>query len=412
MTLWQSMLPGLDEPMTVSEATARVKARLESDPALKDVRISGEISNFSRPASGHLYFTLKDAGAQIKCVMWKSAAARLRAYAPRNGDAVVARGRVSVYERDGAYQLYVEALAPSGIGDLHAEFERLKQKLAAEGLFDESRKRPLPAFPRVLGVVTSPTAAAFQDIQNVLRRRYPLLDVVLAPTLVQGADAPAQIIRALQTLDAVGLCDVILVTRGGGSLEELWAFNDEGVVRAIAASATPVVSGVGHEIDFTLADFAADVRAPTPSAAAELIAPDGDALRQAVDGLVDRSARIVADRVTTARGHLEALRRALRALGPAAGLARARERLGAEMVRLDRAMRARLALHRASLDGARGRLEAYGPRATLARGYAIVTSEADERVIRRAAEAPAGKRLRVRVADGEFGAVSDGATPA
>ncbi len=409
MPTWQSVLPGLDEPMTVSEATARVKARIESDPALSDVRITGEISNLVRPASGHVYFTLKDAGAQIKCVMWRSAAARLRSYTPRNGDAVVARGKVSVYERDGAYQLYVEALATSGVGDLYAEFERLKEKLSAEGLFDPARKRPLPDFPRVLGVVTSPTAAAFQDIQNVLRRRYPLIDVLLAPTLVQGAEAPAQIVRAIERLNLSGLCDVILVARGGGSLEELWAFNDERVARAIVASDAPVVSGVGHEIDFTLADFAADVRAPTPSAAAELITPDGDALRQVVDAMAGRVSQLLMERISAERARVEAARRALRALSPAAQLARARERVTQAQTRLGRAMSGRLALERAALRGAIGRLEAFSPLATLARGYAIVTRDSNGAVVRSAAQAVSGTALRIRVSDGDFGATAGGA---
>lgn len=409
MPSWQSMLPGLDEPMTVTEATARVKARLESDPALSDARISGEISNLVRPVSGHIYFTLKDAGAQMKCVMWRSAAARLRTYVPKSGDAVIARGKVSVYERDGAYQLYVEALAPSGVGDLYAEFERLKQKLSDEGLFDPARKRGLPEFPRVLGVVTSPTAAAFQDIQNVLRRRFPLIEVILAPTLVQGAEAPAQIVRAIERLNLSGLCDVILVARGGGSLEELWAFNDERVARAIAASDTPVVSGVGHEIDFTLADFAADVRAPTPSAAAELITPDGDALRQVVDALAARSTQILTERLLSERGRLEAVRRALRALSPAAKLARAREQVRDLGARLSRAMSGQIALDRAALAGAQGKLEAYSPLATLARGYAIVSLESDATVVRAVDQAEAGAALRIRVSDGELGAVSRGA---
>ncbi len=409
MPSWQSMLPGLDEPMTVTEATARVKARLESDPALADARISGEISNLVRPASGHIYFTLKDAGAQMKCVMWRSAAARLRAYVPKSGDAVIARGKVSVYERDGAYQLYVENLAPSGVGDLYAEFERLKQKLSDEGLFDAARKRELPEFPRVLGVVTSPTAAAFQDIQNVLRRRFPLIEVILAPTLVQGAEAPFQIVRAIERLNLSGLCDVILVARGGGSLEELWAFNDERVARAIAASDTPVVSGVGHEIDFTLADFAADVRAPTPSAAAELITPDGDALRQEVDALAARSTQILTERLLSERGRLEAVRRALRALSPAAKLTRAREQVRDLGARLSRAMSGQIALDRAALAGAQGKLEAYSPLATLARGYAIVSLESDATVVRAVHQAEAGAALRIRVSDGELGAVSRGA---
>lgn len=401
--MFQSVL-FTSEPLSVSEVTERIKALLEDDEALADVRIAGEISNLSRPASGHMYFTLKDAGAQIRCVMWRSAVARLRRL-PANGDAVVARGRISVYERDGQYQLYADSLVASGVGDLYQEFERLKAKLEAEGLFDAARKRALPAFPRVLGVVTSPTGAAFQDILNVLRRRFPLIEVILAPTLVQGEDAPPQIVRAIQALNEPALgCDVILVARGGGSLEELWAFNDERVVRAIAGSRVPVVSGVGHEVDFTLADFAADVRAPTPSAAAEIITPDIAELRQNVDALSAGLNEAMQARIDAARADLETLRRALRMLSPLGELARSRERIGELRARLDAALVGRLDLWQAQLAGLRGRLEAVGPTATLARGYAIVQRARDGAVVRSISDVAAGDALTVRVADGAFGA--------
>jgi exodeoxyribonuclease VII large subunit len=402
--MFQSVL-FTNEPLTVSEITARVKELLEGDPALAQARVTGEVSNVARPASGHLYFTLKDAGAQLKCVMWRSAAARLR-QPLRNGDAVTVRGRIGVYERDGAYQMYVDALTASGLGGLHLEFERLKQQLEAEGLFDPARKRPLPLFPRALGVVTSPTAAAFQDILNVLRRRYPLVEVVLAPTLVQGDEAPPQIARAIAALNdpAVAQVDVILVARGGGSLEELWAYNDERVARAIAASRIPVVTGVGHEIDFTLADFAADVRAPTPSAAAELITPDAAELRQAVDGWSAQLDQAVLDRLGAARAQVEALRRALRALSPLSQLARARQRLEDARARLGRAMTARLALRREQARGLAARLEAVGPQATLARGYAIVRRAPGGALVRSPRDVASGDALAIRVADGEFGA--------
>ena len=390
------------EPLSVSEVTARVKEVIACDDLLADVRVAGEVSNLSRPASGHLYFTLKDEGAQLRCVMWRSYAARLSRL-PRNGDAVIARGRIDVYERDGVYQLYVEALVGQGIGDLNAEFERLKQKLQAEGLFDAARKRPLPRFPRALGIVTSPTGAALQDILNVLRRRYPLLEVYLSPTLVQGEDAPEQIVRAIQRLNDAGCCDVILVARGGGSLEELWAFNDERVVRAIAASPTPVVSGIGHEIDYTLADFAADVRAPTPSAAAEIITPDINDLRLQVDAMSLTLTETMQARLTRARASLSTLQRALRLLSPFNQLARQRERLDEARTRLAAALAHRLAVLRLRLDGLRARLEGVGPMATLARGYAIVR-DADGRIVRSVRAVQRGARLQITVADGSFDA--------
>ncbi len=398
---FQSLLRTL-EPLSVSEVTARVKEVIACDDLLADVRVAGEVSNLSRPASGHLYFTLKDEGAQLRCVMWRSYAARLSRL-PRNGDAVVARGRIDVYERDGIYQLYVEALVGQGIGDLNAEFERLKQKLQAEGLFDAARKRPLPRFPRALGIVTSPTGAALQDILNVLRRRYPLLEVYLSPTLVQGEEAPEQIVRAIQRLNDAGCCDVILVARGGGSLEELWAFNDERVVRAIAASPTPVVSGIGHEIDYTLADFAADVRAPTPSAAAEIITPDVNDLRLQVDAMSLTLSEAMRARLTQARAGLSTLQRALRLLSPFNQLARQRERLDEARTRLVAALAHRLAVLRLRLDGLGARLEGVGPMATLARGYAIVR-DADGRTVRSVRAVQRGARIQITVADGSFDA--------
>ncbi len=391
-----------DEPLSVSEVTARVKELLEEDDVLGDVRITGEIGNVSRPASGHLYFTLKDASSQIKCAMWRPQVQRMR-YSPKQGDAVIARGRVGVYERDGAYQLYAESMTQQGAGDLHAEFERLKQKLVDEGLFDEDRKRALPDYPRVLGVVTSASAAAFQDILNVLRRRYPLVQVLLAPTLVQGSEAPPMIVRAIEKLNARDDVDVILVARGGGSLEELWAFNDEQVARAIASSRIPVVSGVGHEIDFTLADFAADLRAPTPSAAAEMITPDIEELRQAVDGLGAVLGGLMSARLADARAQLTMLQKALRLLSPAAYVRQQRERVNELSGQLSNALSRTLAMRRLQVTSLRAQLDVLGPQATLDRGYAIVR-KADGRVVRSVNDVTVGDALRVRVSDGEFGA--------
>ena len=269
----------MTDTYTVYELTVTIRDLFELEPRLQDVWVEGEISNFKRAASGHLYFTLKDDKSELACVMWRTQAAWLP-FEPQHGDAVLAHGRVTVYEARGQYQLYCDAIQPAGVGELNRQFELLKARLDAEGLFAPELKRPIPAFPRRIGIVTSPTTAAFQDIQNVLRRRFPMVEIVLSPTPVQGKDAPPQIIEAIQRLNAYGQVDVILLARGGGSLEDLWCFNDEAVVRAVVASEIPIVTGVGHEIDFTLVDFAAErARAPTPSAAAELVTPDGAALR-------------------------------------------------------------------------------------------------------------------------------------
>jgi len=249
--------------LTVSQLTFHIRKQLENDPTLQDAWVEGEISNLSRPASGHIYFTLKDKNASLKCMMWKQDAARLRV-ALQDGMAVEAHGRITVYEPQGTYQLAVNLIQPKGEGVLYQEFLRLKAMLEAEGLFDMERKRPIPELPRVIGIVTSGTGAALRDILNTLRRRYPLAQVILAPSPVQGVDAPPALVQALQTLNHQ-LPDVILLARGGGSIEDLWAFNDERVVRAVADSKAPVICGVGHETDFTLCDFAADLRAPTPS---------------------------------------------------------------------------------------------------------------------------------------------------
>ncbi len=311
---------------TVSQLMARIRSTVETDPCLMDVWVEGEVSNFRQVASGHCYFTLKDAGAELRCVMWRDRVRGMRTL-PANGDSVLAHGRVGVYEQRGDLQLYVDALEPLGLGWLYQEYERLKARLEAEGLFAPERKRPLPRFPRRIGVVTSPDAAALRDILNILSRRYPLAEVVLAPTLVQGEEAPPQIIAALRALNAREDIDVILLARGGGSLEELWAFNDERVARAVAASRIPVVCGVGHETDFSLADFAADRRAPTPSAAAELATPDRAELAGQVRMLRARLVRAMEADLTWRRGRVQEQVRVLRRLSPALRLSQTRQRL-------------------------------------------------------------------------------------
>ncbi|HEY68110.1 MAG TPA: exodeoxyribonuclease VII large subunit, partial [Thermoflexia bacterium] len=343
------------EPYTVSQLTGYIRRLIEDDPELSDVWVEGEVSNFSRASSGHCYFTLKDAGSQIGCVMWRSVA-KVQDYLPVGGDLVLAHGRVGVYEAGGRYQLYVDQLRPAGVGDLYRQFELLKARLEAEGLFAPERKRPLPRFPRRIGVVTSPSAAALRDILNVLGRRYPLAEVLLAPTPVQGDDAPPQIVAAIEALNGRDDVDIIIVARGGGSLEELWAFNDERVARAVAASRIPVICGVGHETDFSLADFAADVRAPTPSAAAELVAPDRAELRAQVKGLAAALMGALQGAIEERRWRLAEQTRALKHLSPAVQLAQARQRVDDLLGRAEAAVRHSLTLRRERLGGLTGRL--------------------------------------------------------
>jgi exodeoxyribonuclease VII large subunit len=391
-------------PISVAQLTATLRALLEGDPRLQDVWVQGEISNFKRAASGHLYFTLKDGGSAVRCVMWKSSANLLRAI-PRDGDSVALHGYVSLYDANGDLQFYADRLRPIGQGDLYARFEQLKAQLAAEGLFDPARKRRLPAFPHTIGVVTSPDAAAFQDVQHVLRRRFPLVRLILAPTLVQGADAPPQITRALLRLDARDDIDAILICRGGGSIEDLWAFNDEALARAIAAARHPVISGVGHETDFTLCDFAADVRAPTPSAAAELLTPDAADLRAGVAALRDRLEFAVQGVIAARRDAVRRAHRLLVSHSPAREIARYRQRIDDAAARSSAAQQRRIALLRERLKARSAALYAASPDALLARGYVMLTDEATGARITRAAS-PA-QRVRILFHDGARGATLD-----
>jgi exodeoxyribonuclease VII large subunit len=389
------------ETWSVSDLTGYIRQLFEIDYRLQDVSVSGEISNFTRARSGHLYFTLKDEAAQLKCVMWRSAAEQLR-FVPRDGDAVVANGRVAIYEASGVYQLYAEQMEPAGRGDLAEAFERLKQQLADEGLFDAAHKKPIPAFPRKIGIVTSADAAALRDILNVLRRRFPLVQVLIAPTLVQGAEAPPQIVRALRWLDGRMDIDTIIVARGGGSMEDLWAFNDEQVVRAIYAAVHPVICGVGHEVDFTLADFVADLRAPTPSAAAELATPDLAELRPYVAGLQLQLQEAMVDDLRARRRQIEMIQRTLGHLGPRNRIDNNRQRLDQLTLRLDTAVQRQLERKRNRFVLAQAGLQAVSPLATLARGYAIVR-QVDGRIVRSVQDVAAADRLVIQVADGEFG---------
>ena len=392
---------------TVSEITNRIKVLLESDRPLRDLWLEGEISNWRPAASGHIYFSLKDADAAIRCVIWRSAVHQL-AYLPEgDGEAVLAHGHVSVYQSQGQYQLYVDQMRPAGMGALYAQFEALKARLAEEGLFDRPKK-PIPPFPRRIGVVTSPAAAAFRDILNVLRRRYPLAEAVLAPSLVQGAEAPPQIVAALHQLAEVPEVDVILLARGGGSIEDLWAFNDELVARAVADSPIPVVCGVGHETDFTIADFAADVRAPTPSAAAELATPDRAELMMDVRALAGALLADATAGIERRRQMVNAEGRALSRLSPIRRIEQQRQRLDDLSHAAARSVVYLLRLAQAQTRSLEARLAALNPAATLSRGYAIVRREADGKVVVSTAQVATGDGLAIMVADGTFPAVVRG----
>jgi exodeoxyribonuclease VII large subunit len=387
----------------IAELTRYIRQTLESDYRLQDVWVVGEVSNLSRPASGHVYFTLRDEQAALRCVMWSSEAARQRTF-PEEGQTVEAHGYISVYEAGGQYQLYADVLRAFAEGELYQEFLRLKAKLEAEGLFDPERKRSLPDWPRRIGVATSPDAAALQDVIQVLRRRYPLVTLVLSPTPVQGAQAPPRIVAALEALYQAAAIDVILLVRGGGSMEDLWAFNDEAVVRAVADAPVPIVSGVGHETDIILTDFAADVRAPTPSAAAELATPD----RQELEGDL-REARLDMSRrlslyLSDLRRALEQLFAALNAASPRARVDNARQRTD-ELVRSASAgLRYTLALRREAVKSLTNMLRAVSPVSVLERGYAVVKRDQDGKIVRSVGQVATGDAIRVQVSDGTFGA--------
>ncbi len=386
---------------TVSSLTRYIRDMLESDISLQDLWVQGEISNLSRPASGHLYFTLKDAGASLRSVMWRNGAQRLNV-GLQDGMAVLVHGKVGVYEVGGQYQLYADVIRPAGEGALYQEFLRLKAMLEAEGLFDVERKRPIPDFCTRVGIVTSASGAALRDILDTLGRRLPMLEVVLAASPVQGDEAPMGLVQAIAALNRLKeRPDVILLARGGGSIEDLWAFNDERVVRAVAASKIPVICGVGHETDFTLADFAADLRAPTPTAAAELATQvTSAALEDDLRARATQLSDLMEGVITQHRDALALAAANLRFHSPVRRIVSDRQRLDDLARRADSAARHRLALAESSLEGLRRRLEALSPAQVLRRGYAIVRRQKDGVVVRRVKQASDG--LIVRVSDGEF----------
>lgn len=395
--------------ITVSQLNRYVRSLLDGDLNLRSFLLSGEISNFTdHYQSGHLYFTLKDGTAAVKAVMFRSQAMYLR-FKPENGMKVIVRARVSLYEKDGAYQLYVDEMQPDGAGALQIAFEQLKQRLQSEGLFDEFRKRPLPPFPKKVGVITSATGAAVQDILNVLGRRYPLAQVVMIPVLVQGENAPADLCRAVTRFCDMKdkndplTPDVIIIGRGGGSLEELWAFNDETLARTVAACTIPVISAVGHETDFTICDFVSDLRAPTPSAAAELAVPSGEELERRVA----RLSRSLAAALTAAT---EQRKRRLEGLCSRRCLSQPLYYVEERTMQLDYVLRAfssaaqeAISRNANRLSTLAGKLDAMSPLRVIARGYAVATR--GETVITEAKEVAGGDRLSLRFHDGSVNCI-------
>jgi len=382
--------------LSVSELTRNIKEVLETGFAT--VSVQGEISNFKRHSSGHLYFTLKDDQSQLQAIMWRSRAPALT-FTPQDGMKVVARGRITVYEVRGNYQIDVAQLQPLGVGELQLAFERLKGALAAEGLFDPARKKPLPAFPGRIGIVTSPGGAAIRDMLQILRRRYPLAEIILAPVKVQGAGAAEEIAAAIADMNAWGGVDVLIVGRGGGSLEDLWAFNEEVVARAIARSAIPVVSAVGHEIDFTIADFVADLRAPTPSAAAELVVPDRGELVENVRNFWYTAQQAVQTRLRREKDEIAALLKSYAFNKPFDLLSRHSQRVDELQRSMEQSAAHVSALVRQRVRSLEQRLSALSPEAVLARGYAIVTRGGT--VVGDSARLKPADEIEIRMRDGD-----------
>jgi exodeoxyribonuclease VII large subunit len=390
--------------LSVSEITRYISNVIGGDEILNNISVIGEVSNLSRPGSGHIYFTLKDSFASLRCVIWKPNAAQL-SFSLRDGISLQVHGYIGVYERSGQYQLYADTVRPAGEGFLYQEFMRLKERLETEGLFDPGRKRLLPPIPRKIGIVTSPTGAALQDILNTLSRRFTLAELVLAPCQVQGEDASRQIIAAIQTLNQIEQPDLIIVARGGGSLEDLFAFNDEGVVRAIANSRAPVVTGIGHETDFTLADFAADVRAPTPTGSAIAATPDSIELSASLQSLKDRLQRTYQIRLMDINHQLANIHNGLERGSPHRRIENDRQRLDEFNEYLFRSATYKTGLLRVKLQGLVANLSALNPYSVLKRGYAILSTPSG-RIISSVNQVSEKDKFQVRLSDGTFGAVA------
>lgn len=385
---------------SVSQVNEYIRAQMDKDSFLSGLAVCGEISNYKVYPSGHHYFTLKDEAGALKCVMFKSSASRLR-FRPDNGMRVIAMGKISVYPRDGAYQLYCTAMAMDGVGDLYAAFEQLKAKLAAKGLFDPKHKKPIPRFPGTIGIVTSEAGAAVHDMLRILNKRFPLTQVRLLPVRVQGAEAPGEIASAIRYANHYHLADLLIVGRGGGSIEDLWAFNDERVAYAIYESDIPVISAVGHEPDVTISDFVADLRAATPSNAAELAVPDQEALLQALDAYSDTMASGMKKQIQSARTHLRALSASPALQSPLSYLSQRRNALALKSTRLLAAHKQALHLRKQRFITLTAKLDAMSPLKVLTRGYAMVQAQ-DGSLIRSVQQVTAGQEIQIQVSDGQL----------
>jgi exodeoxyribonuclease VII large subunit len=386
---------------TVIEVTRLVRELLEEDHTLQDLWVQGEVSTVSQPKSGHLYFTLKDSDAVIKCVMWRNQVSR-QSYMPEEGASLEVHGSIGVYEAGGSYQLYADKLRSVGEGELYRQYLELKNKLETEGLFELSRKRPIPAYPRKIGIVTSSTGAALGDILSTLDRRYPLVKAVLVPTSVQGARAPTEIVDGIMRINQIIKPDVILLVRGGGSIEDLSAFNDERVARAIAASEAPIISGVGHDTDYTIADFTADLRAPTPTAAAELATPDIIDLRSVLVDNIIQLGQYVGNFLMDCRWQFERIQYQLERQSPLSRTRSDRQRVDELVQRVEIVLHHKIQLLRTQLIGIGRQLDNLDPKSVLGRGYALVTHE-DGRVVSSVSKLEMGNPLNVQVSDGVFG---------
>ncbi len=379
---------------TVSQINGYVKKILDHNIVLNNIWIKGEISNFKHHYSGHLYITLKDEGGVLKAVMFRSNAQSL-AFEPSDGMKVLARGRISVYEAGGSYQLYIEEMIPDGVGELYIAYEQLKKQLEEEGLFDERHKKPIPRFPKRVGVVTASTGAAVRDIINVITRRYPMAEIVIYPAQVQGTGAAESVVRAIEYFNATGEADTLIVGRGGGSIEDLWAFNEEITARAIFASKIPIISAVGHETDFTIADFVADLRAPTPSAAAEIAVPSVIELRNRIDVCKNRISRNIAGRIESSR----LLLRRFKMRTPKDKIDDYNLKVDSLVKSMDNSLKIKTMMFKRLLSEQAAKLDALSPLQTLARGYSIPTAE-DGTVIRSAKDMKKGMGFTLRLKDG------------
>lgn len=386
--------------LSITQINEYIRSQMDSDALLNNVAVRGEISNYKVYPSGHHYFTLKDEGAALKCVMFKGNAMRLR-FRPDNGVKVIAMGKISVYPRDGAYQLYCTAMAMDGIGDLYAAFEQLKRKLEAQGLFDPAHKKPLPKYPGTIGIVTSSAGAAIHDMLRILRKRYPLSKVRLLPVRVQGVEAPEEIAGAIRYANMYRLADLLIVGRGGGSIEDLWAFNDERVAYAIYHSDIPVISAVGHEPDVTISDFVADLRAATPSNAAELAVPDQDALRQMLDSMSGAMATALSRQLTAARRHYQLLSAHPSLQSPVSYLEQRRKNLELLKNKLISNQNQQINSAKARYIAMTSKLDAMSPLKVLTRGYAMAQRE-DGTVLRSVSQVETGDSITISVSDGRL----------